>query len=384
MKTSNMKILIVGGGIGGLTLAAFLQNSDIEYEIVEKAPNWGQQGYLIGFWDNGRDILRKLGIAEKFDAAGSRMAFYSIRDGRGRILRNYNLSDFYKNYGTALTFIPRADLHNWLLEKMDPSKIIMGFSVEKIVQEPDGVIVNFTDGRTNKYDLVVGADGVHSVVRSLVFKNGTEKYENWRVWFSWVDNKFDVPASFTEYVEPNQFIAIISVGRKTLAWLIAPAKHEIWDSTEGRIKRLEKLFGNEVALVPNIFQKLQEKDFLPTDLLEIRLQKWLDGCVVLLGDAAHCFGPHAALGGSMAMEDAYVLAAELMKVSKSYSLQIALMNYQAKRKQRVAIARRVTNKFRMFTLVKSKILRKLINFFTPYIPDNYFVRDYNQLLKQEI
>jgi len=77
-----MKILIVGGGIAGLTLASFLRDTEIEYDIVERMPDWSKHGYIIGVWDSGRDILRKLGLAEAFDKAGAKADHVSIRNGR--------------------------------------------------------------------------------------------------------------------------------------------------------------------------------------------------------------------------------------------------------------------------------------------------------------
>src|SRR4051812_12128058 len=107
-----MKILIVGGGIGGLTLAGFLKDSSIEYDIVEKS-SAEPAGYLLVMWDNARDILKKLSLADHFDTEGTAIHSYSIKDGEGKLLRRYNLNDFYVKYGTAITMIARQDLCHW-------------------------------------------------------------------------------------------------------------------------------------------------------------------------------------------------------------------------------------------------------------------------------
>lgn len=378
-----MKVLIVGGGIGGLTLAAFLESSSIEYEIVERCPDWKHQGFVIGLWDNGRDILKKLGLSDELDASGTRIHSYSIRDGDGHLIRSYDLRAFYRDFGTALTCIDRADLHYWLLKKVNVQKIRMNMSVKDVRNEGGNVFVAFTDGSQAKYDVVIGADGAHSVVRRLIFKNMGESYNNWRIWHAWIDDKFNVAGTLTEYIEPSEIAVVLRANGKTHASFLAPADHTAWDTPEGRAERLKKLMKDESVLVPAL-REHKDTDLQPSDLMEIDLKKWVEGRVALLGDAAHCFGPHAALGGSMAMEDAYVLASELMRVSEHYSLTDALRNYEAKRMRRVAIARNISKKIRAYTLVRGRLMRSLLNMFVHFVPDRFLTREYNQLLRQEI
>ncbi len=379
-----MRVLIVGAGIGGLTLAAFLRDSDIEYEIVEKAPDWSRQGFLIGMWDSGRDILKKLGLSEQFDKSGSPVRRYSMRNGKGTHLHDFDFSDFYVKYGSAMTVIRRNDLHDWLLQKIDQSKLRMGISVENIVQNPERVTVTFGNGGVKDYDVVVGGDGVHSSVRSQVFGKHIESYQNWRVWYGWVDAKFGTPATIIEYVEPGEFAAIFTACGKAMVWLSAPAEHGTWDNEKGRIARLKEIFKDEKEIMPGILDAVLDENMLPTDLVTLKLKKWYEGRVVLVGDAAHNFGPHAGVGGGMALEDAYVLAGELMKVSNLLPLSVALQNYQIERGKRLRYARGLSDRVRGATLIKSRFLRKLLDAVIPYAPARFFTKNLELLLKQEI
>jgi 2-polyprenyl-6-methoxyphenol hydroxylase-like FAD-dependent oxidoreductase len=379
-----MKILIVGAGIGGLTLAAFLQDSNIEYEIIEKSTDWNHQGFSLSLWNNGRHILCKLGLQDIFDKNSTRINDYYIYNGKGKLIRKYSLSDFYSSYGIALNLTSRADLHNWLIGKVDQSKIQMNTSVEEVVQKDNKSIVRFSTGETQEYDLVVGADGIHSNIRHLVFGGEIKASNVWRVWYMWVPNKFNTKATVTEYVEPGAFISLFDSGEKTLAIIAGLSNHIIWDDPKGRIERLKNTFKSESVVVPHIFETLKDEEINPADLMHVRLKTWVKDKVVLLGDAAHGFEPHAGIGGSMAMEDGYVLAAELMKVSDSYSLQEALKKYEKQRKRRVDIAYRLTWKMKTWGLIRSKVLRRFINFCAPFFPESYFVKDYNTLLKEEI
>jgi len=378
-----MKILIVGAGIGGLTLGAFLKDSSIDFDIVEKSNNWNVQGFSLGLWNNGRHILSKLGLADKFDKEGSRIHNYRICDGKGNLLLNYNLHEFYALYGVAYTHIHRSSLHNWLLDLVGKEKVQLDAHIKSIQQKERNIQVEFQTGEIKVYDLVVGADGIHSEVRSLIFKKEYEVFDNWRVWYAWIDNSYKQNATVTEYIEPGEFIGVFDVLDKTLAVLIAPAKHGVWDDVKGRLIRLKNTFKDESKL-SGFFEGLKEEDIVPTDFSHVKMKTIVKDNVVLLGDAAHGFEPHAGLGASMAMEDAYVLAGELMKISETYSTKEALTTYQKVRKVRVAIARTLTNRMRAWAFIKSKWLRKCINLIIPFIPQTFITNQYNKLLREEI
>ncbi len=378
-----MRILIVGAGIAGLTLAAFLKDSNIDFQIIDKQHNWDSQGFSIGLWNNGRNILAKLGLADKFDKQGNHINFYRVCDGKGKLIRSYNLKNFYSEYGTAYTHIDRTSLHRWLRDLINPSKVRLGMTIDSILENDTGVEVVFSDGEKAAFDFVIGADGIHSKIRNLYFTENCERFDNWRVWYAWVDNKFKQNATVTEYVEPSEFVGIFDVGKKALAVLISPADHKAWDSVHNRITRLKKIFKDETIL-NDFLTNLKDKDLVPTDLSCVRLKKFTKGRVVLVGDAAHGFEPHAGIGASMAMEDGYVLAAVLMKISESYSFKRAFERYERVRKERVKIARSLTNKMRAWAFIKSKWIRKGVNIIIPLIPESFFTNRYHKLLKEEI
>lgn len=380
-----MRILIVGAGLAGLTLTAFLENFEVECELVDKVDNWNSLGFSIGLRNNGRHILNKLGLGEKFDKTGNRIRIYKVCDGKGKVLREYNLSEFYETYGIAYTHIRRDVLHSWLRELIPPSKIKLGKTFKKIEEKDNQVKVAFNDSSEAQYDLVVGADGIHSPIREMIWGNSFEVYDNWRVWYAWIDSSYKQKSTVTEYIEAGEFVGIFDVGDQTLAVLIAPADHKMWDSDEYRIERIKKIFRDETIIMPELIEKLQDKNILPTDLSTVSLPRWSKGRIVLMGDAAHGFEPHAGLGASMAMEDGYILAGELLKVASDYSITKALSVYEFKRKKRVAIARKLTNRMRGWAFIKSKWLRKVVNTILPSsLPHQFFTKHYHKLLSEEI
>ncbi len=380
-----MNVLIVGGGIAGVSLAAFLEECGIEYDIVEKAPDFKHQGFLIILWDNGRDILRKLRLDERFDALGSRVQKYSIRDGAGTVLRDYSLASLYSEFGGAITIIGRTELHALISSRVQASRIRMNSTITSLKEGGDKVAATFLDGSTKEYDVVVGADGVHSSIRNLLFQKDVESYTNWRAWYVWINNSFSIPSTAVEYLEANEFIVTFSAGHKTLATMIAPAAHTEWDTKEGRVERLKRTFKDESHIVPSALEAIPDADVLPTDIVNVEMRGFVTNRVALIGDAAHSFGPMAGLGTSMALEDAYVLAAELEKAHQGLQSHAdALSAYEARRRPRVHIARSVSDKLWNMELTKSPLFMRLVKFFAPYTPDSLLLRDFRKLLKDEI
>ncbi|HVN26577.1 MAG TPA: NAD(P)/FAD-dependent oxidoreductase [Candidatus Paceibacterota bacterium] len=380
-----MRVLIVGAGLGGLALAAFLDSCGIEYVIVEKHSDWLREGYSLGLWNNGRAMLKKLGLSEMLDEHEITFQRFLICDGNGAILREYNLSRFYAEFGMGYSHVRRADLHDWLLRNVK-HPIRMNTSLIALNNSMTNVEATFSDGGREVFDLVVGADGIHSDVRSMCFERHLESYTNWRAWYVWVRRSFAQPRTVSEYVAPNEFAAVFDEGDKALAVLVARTDHSLWDAPENRIERLKALFKGEPVLIPEILNGATAENILPVDLVEISLKKWSVGRVVLIGDAAHGFEPFAGLGGSLAMEDAYVLAGELKKApdASEGAISRALEAYEAKRRRRVEEARTLTNRMQGWATIRSPLLRKIVNRCVPFLPESWITDNYFSFMREEI
>ena len=382
---AGLKILIVGAGLGGLALAGFLDNCEIEYSIIEKCAEWRHEGFALGLWNNGRHILRKLGLAHWVDE--NEIAFQSVVvcDGKGNKLRSYNLAHFYTEFSMAYSHIRRADLHQWLLGRAARS-VRMGISLTSLHEYEDAVRVQLSDGTEERFDLVVGADGVHSTVRSCCFQKALEWYTDWRAWYVGVDRSFARPRVVSQYVAPHECIAVFDEGDKALVVLIAKADHAIWDDAQLRVDRLKLLFKEEPALIPQCLSKAIAEEICPTDLIEISLKHWHTPRVVLLGDAAHGFEPFGGLGGSMALEDAYVLSAQLSKMSKGdrKELSLALDRYETIRKRRVQDARKLTRRMQCWATIESPFWREVVNQLAPIVPESWITRGYFAFMRHEM
>lgn len=376
-----MKILIVGAGVAGLSLAGFCEKLGIEYKLIEKQIDQSHHGYSLGLWSNARKMLEKLDLSDNLDKEGTIIRFLNIKNGAGKLLRKFNLAYFSLKYGGYI-MIERSRLIDWLSSKVSSQNVVFGLTVKEIKQNIESVSVTFSNNLEEEYDLVVGADGISSQIRALVFSEKEyRKFTNWRVWYAWIDRKNVEPHTVTKYIEPKEYAITFGVADKALACFVTHIDHTIWDEEEGRIDRLKELFKEESVLIPSVLNAQKSGEILPTDLSEIKMKDFYKGRVVLIGDAAHGFEPFAGIGSSMAMEDSYVLASELMKIS---NITEALKKYQIKRKTRIETARRLTARMQAWATIQSKFFRYIVNLFIPYMPESIFLKSYEKLLREDL
>jgi len=336
-----MKILIAGGGIGGLTLAGFLQQRGISFELAEQAPAWSPVGAGIALAFNPMNLLRKLGVADRVESAGCAITGGVISNAAGKPITIADLNDIAKRRGPTIG-IHRAALHEVLVSTIDPNAISLERGILSVENRSNGVAVTFANGNTGQYDLVVGADGINSAVRSSLWSRVDRRYSGYTCWRLVVDQASGVDVPWEMWGRGRRF-GVVPIGPSLtycFSTLNAPPKSEAMRTID--IDRFRELFADFGGEVPGILTALQRDDeLIHGDLEEVRLDTWVNGRVVLLGDAAHAMTPNMGQGAAMAIEDAYVLASEL---AADQSVETALSAYQSRRKPRVdAIQRQSWN-----------------------------------------
>jgi 2-polyprenyl-6-methoxyphenol hydroxylase-like FAD-dependent oxidoreductase len=326
------KILVVGGGVAGLTTAAALHRHGFATELVERQQSWRALGAGFLVQANGMRMLRSLGLAAGVEDAGAVVRRWQFCNEPGDVLSETNLEALWGDAGPCVG-IERSKLQRALLPGVDNLRCRLGTPVISVVQDDRRVSVGFSDGTTEDYDLVVGADGIRSTVRALTLTAAAPSDLGAMNWRSIATIR---PAGLTglqTHMGDGCMFGLVPMGAGRtygFAYVIQPSFH---DPLEGRLARLRNRFSTFGGRVREYLASLERDDQVICSAMEwMEFEKWHTGRVVLVGDAAHASSPMMGQGGNMAMEDACVLAEELRAAATVAS---ALAGYVSRRKARV-------------------------------------------------
>ena len=325
------RILIVGGGIAGLTLARALHRQGFNVELVERSPTWQATGAAIQLHANGMRILHALGLGDAVEQAGAVVRHWIYCDQDGEMLCEIDLAEIWGKPGACIA-IDRPRLQKILLAGAAAVSCRLGTSVVSLLQDEKRIQVDFSDGSTGDYDLVVGADGIYSTVRTLMMDTIQPDYTGLTIWRSLAPIPPPDPANFRIMFGDGCFFGITPLRDGPTNIFGAAAMPRTHDLLQGRLERFRQRFANFGGPVQECLAALSNDEQVycgPVEL--VQPDHWHHGRVVLIGDAAHAAAPTMAQGGSMAMEDACVLANILRHAE---SVDSALDSYETRRKPR--------------------------------------------------
>ena len=314
-----MKAIIIGGGIAGLAAAKALQLLDWEVSIYEQAPELKPAGAGIVLSANALKALKAISLYDDVTAKGNVLEKFSILDSKGKTLSNTNHSKLSKKFGHISGIsLHRTDLQQAILSEIFRIKVQTGKRCKTISQTADHVEVLFEDGKVAKGDLLLGCDGIHSVVRQSQFPEAELRYSGYTCWRGVTSHR---PTSreityATESWGKGKRFGIVPLTNNRVYWfacLNAPQARDPKMEKMG-IKELQEVFSEFHEPVQEVLSLTPPEALLWNDINDLKpIPSFSKGRVVLLGDAAHATTPNMGQGACQALEDVAVLGSLLMK-----------------------------------------------------------------------
>ncbi|MEM6429310.1 MAG: FAD-dependent monooxygenase [Deinococcota bacterium] len=306
---------IIGGGIGGLTTALALHNIGIKATVYERADTFSAVGAGISLWPNATRILQDLGVLGALLPKAGRIVALNVKDAKRHVL----LRSETNQQELPSLCIYRPDLIEALRVAMPPHTCRTGHTLQALEDDGEAVQLEFAGGKTATADIVIGADGIRSTVRNLLFASVTPKddapvYRGYPVWRGIAP----LPASFvageiSETWGGNQRFGLLDVGEGRAYWYATAPRPEMQQANvqtaDERKREVLTAFADWHAPIPEVIETTPADALLRSDTYDrLPKQGWSRGRVVLLGDAIHATTPNLGQGGCMAIEDAVVLA----------------------------------------------------------------------------
>ena len=335
----NLKAIVIGAGMAGLAAGIALRQAGYEVEIYEKTRKLRPAGAGISLWSNGIKVLNKLGLGKEVAAIGGQMNRMEYLTHKGESLNDINLLPLMEQVGQRPYPVSRTDLQQMMLTAFGEADVKMGMRCVEVKQDADSATAIFEDGTTATGDVVIGADGIHSVVRSYLAGGKIEsRYAGYVNWNGLVEASPDLAKNdvWVIYVGEGKRASMMPVGSDRFYYFMGcPKPLGTKVAPENIRAELKETFAGWAQPVQNLIEKLDPEQVNRLEISDIDpLSNLAQGRIALVGDSAHATTPTLGQGGCQAMEDAEVLCRYL--ITTNISVADALKRYEAERKERVA------------------------------------------------
>lgn len=333
-----MRVLIAGGGIGGLTTAIALRHQGVDVLVLEQAKELSEIGAGIQIAANAAIVLRELGLETAIRSVGVKPQSYDYRDLRsGKMLYQAPLGDeAARRYGAPMYNIHRADLVQILSDAVPAESKRLGARCVAVSQDARGVEAKLANGETVRGDLLVGCDGIHSVVRQHLRGQEQKHFANILMWRSLIPAErlegLNLEERGNYWFGPGRTLITYWVRPKNLYSILAsvPAQEvtrESWDES-GDISEMLRSFEDAEPRARKMLEQCQSV-FITGMYYRDPIDSWSSGRITLLGDAAHPMVPFLAAGAGQSIEDAWTLARVLSR--RQDDVPGALKEYEQRR-----------------------------------------------------
>jgi 2-polyprenyl-6-methoxyphenol hydroxylase-like FAD-dependent oxidoreductase len=351
-----MRIAVNGCGIAGPTLAWWLRRYGHEPVLFEQADRLREGGYIIDFWGSGYDVAERMGLFPGLmDDAYIMERLRTVTSGN-RTTSSLNARTFQDLTNGRYISIARSDLSRHIFQASQGIEARFGTSIEGVEERQEDILVSTGKGEAEAFDLVIGADGLHSGIRSVVF-GPQERYERplglHVAAFTLSGYRPREELTYVSFTQPGRQISRVALrGDRTLFLFVFDSSFMASEPANEQARKdvLKEIFGGMGWEADAILERIGEVDDLYFDRVsQIRMFEWTKGRVALIGDAAACASLLAGEGTGFAMTEAYVLAGELHRAGGDHA----------------AAFRRYEERMRDYISGKQDAARKFAGFFAP-------------------
>ncbi len=377
-----MKVVITGGGIAGLTTAIALQQAGISCTIYEAAPELKPVGAGIVLAANAIKAFEKIGIAEAILKKGRLLDAFTILDSTGKTIIKTNSSLVRAKFGNDNFTIHRADLHQVLLSFIPPENLHLNKRCVHLEQTPDKVTLYFQDGSKVEADYVLACDGIHSAIRSKLLPGVYPRYAGYTCWRAVVDTPHLALNEATETWGTSGRFGIVPLPAGKIYWFACiPAAQNDQNLKNYTSRHLLNYFKDFHSPIPELLRHSQNEQLLWNDICDIKpLKRFAFGNILLLGDAAHATTPNMGQGACQAIEDAVILATEWQKTTR---VTEAFRNFEQKRFARTNYITKQSRRIGQMAHIQNKFLAALRNTLFRRIPTGLQEKNLKKLLDIE-
>ncbi|MEU8897229.1 FAD-dependent monooxygenase [Nocardia sp. NPDC048505] len=339
MRTSNGRVIILGGGIGGLCASIAFRKVGIEATVYEQAPAFGTVGASLQVWVKGMKAFAELGLGDEIRRRGAEVHRQQFFNQNGTPLYHAELAEFARKHNAPMpVMIRRSEVIETLAASPDLGPVEFDHRAVRIEQDTAGATVTFANGREERADLVVAADGINSRTRQAIFPEVEILTANYRIVHAVAEHEPPCGANnFTLFFGRGTRVAVKDCGSNHIFWAAALRNPKVGiDEPNELVKHdLRDRFRVFPGPVQDLIAATPPAAMLHHDVRALGpMPAWSQGRVVFLGDAAHAVTPNLGRGASEAIVDAIVLARRIVAIDLGdrAALAAVLADYEAVRR----------------------------------------------------
>ncbi|WP_431963186.1 FAD-dependent oxidoreductase [Nocardia sp. bgisy134] len=379
--TGIRRVIVAGGGIGGMAAALALQHKGFDSVVFERAQALRDGGAGVHLWTNGMLALDSLGVADHLLKSTVAQQFCHFSTWRGEVMAAWRVGEFAERHGQPTIGVERSALHAALRNALGGSQIHAGARVIGCTQDERGVAVRLADGQVERGDLLIGADGIHSAVRAGLHGTRPPRYNGYIAQRGKAFLRHDLipPGSFNAMFGPGIRFVYYDVAPGVVHWMSVANGPAAGHDDPGVLRTLTERHRDWAAPVGDILAATPPSGIIRSEALDRKPdRRWGAGRVTLLGDAAHPMAFNIGQGACQAVEDAVVLAECL--ASAPADPVSALRAYEKERRARTARLQRAAWWLgRMAAVEHPALVRMREAFMRSTYPKILFAAERNQM-----